>query len=142
MSCGFAELGMLAAEFRSDSIAMTDIFWFFALFFSCLVVFAVLHVIGLRRHRPVRLMLYLMGNYAFSASLASGLFFWAFGNQFSSPGCYAVANTGAVIAGFFASAFYIFLGPATADRSLRWRMMITPGAGPRDPPWRPRLSRC
>jgi len=103
---------------------MTDILWFFAIFFTYLGVYGLLHVAGLRRHRPVRLMLYLMGVYAVGAMVASVLCHWAFADRFSSPGAYSVANTGAVVAGFFASAFYILLGPATADRSLTAHLLI------------------
>jgi len=115
---------MLADGYNSDIGVMSDIFWFFAVFFVCLGVFAAAHVVCLRRHRPVRLMLYLMGIYVVSACFSSLLCYWVFADQFSSPGTYAVANTGAVVAACFAGFLYIFLGPATADRSLTAHLLV------------------
>jgi len=103
---------------------MSDVFWFFVLLSACLGAFAVLHIVGLRLQRPVRLIRYLMANYVVSAIIALGSIYWIFGDPFSSPGSCTVANTGAFIAGFFASAFYIFIGPATADRSLTAHLLI------------------
>lgn len=96
---------------------MTDV----ALSFACLgigsVVFGLLQTLGLRKHRPRRILCYLLGVYLASAGMTTSLSAVWFRPLFSSEAVFYVAITGMWIAGFFAAGLYAFLGPATADRS-------------------------
>ncbi len=109
---------------QKDSTMILDLFLFFVILILCLSVFAVFHVAALCFLDPRRLLVFLASLYFLGALAASVFSFLFIANHFSSFECYLTSNVGAVLAGFFASALYSFLGPATADRSLTAHFLI------------------
>ncbi len=103
---------------------ITDLFLFFVLLFLNLSLFAILHAAALHFWDPRRLLVFLASLYFLGALVASAIGFLFIADHFSSFECYLTSNVGAAVAGFFASALYSFLGPATADRSLTAHFLI------------------
>lgn len=103
---------------------MNDVVLFFACLGLGLVLYAVLQTVGLRAHRPQRLLCYLLAVYLTSAALATILSAIWLRPAFSSHASYCVAATGTIVAGFFAAGLYAFLGPATADRSCTAHFLL------------------
>jgi hypothetical protein len=96
---------------------MIDFALFLAVLGICSGTFAILQTLGLRAHRPRRILCYLLGVYVVSATVTvaiSAVFLRPF---FSSLSCFAVGLGGTLLTCFFAAGLYSFLGPATADRS-------------------------
>ena len=103
---------------------LTDLSFFFLIYFFCLAVFVFLHWIALRSYDSKSVLIYIAGIIIVSVLIASALSWIWISKFFSSFEVYVLANTGAALAAVFTCGLYAFLGPVTADRSIAVQLVI------------------